>query len=188
VLDAVDAVKSARQSVSRFGVGVAIAIRCATHTVGAGMRILPPYSPDFSPIEAFTKLKALTRKTAARTKEALWNKDGESLAAFTPVKWNHSYNWLSPRCEIGPDKPIFRSGLSENNLLRLHIKAHWCEPLQRRTGSRRADHATWLTIARLFHRCLRWPDFCSCLPITIRRYNFKLEFIFRYNFRLYWLQ
>jgi transposase len=42
---------------------------------GAGARLLflPPYSPDFNPIEnAFSKLKALLRKAAARTVEELW--------------------------------------------------------------------------------------------------------------------
>ncbi len=46
---------------------------------------LPPYSPDFNPIEqAFAKFEALMRKAAARTKEALWNKVGEILGDFTP--------------------------------------------------------------------------------------------------------
>ena len=45
---------------------------------------LPPYSPDLNPIEqAFAKLKALLRKAAPRTVEALWNVIGESLAAFS---------------------------------------------------------------------------------------------------------
>ena len=46
---------------------------------------LPPYSPDFNPIEnAFAKLKALLRKAAERTVEGLWTKIGELLNAFTP--------------------------------------------------------------------------------------------------------
>ena len=61
------------------------AIRNAIQAAGAELRFLPPYSPDFNPIEqAFAKLKALMRKAAARTKEALWNKVGEILDAFTP--------------------------------------------------------------------------------------------------------
>jgi len=54
---------------------------------GAGARLLylPPYSPDFNPIEmAFSKLKALLRKTAARTVDELWDAVGQSLDAFTP--------------------------------------------------------------------------------------------------------
>ena len=46
---------------------------------------LPPYSPDFNPIEmAFAKLKALLQKAAARTKEALWNAISEAIDAFSP--------------------------------------------------------------------------------------------------------
>lgn len=46
---------------------------------------LPPYSPDFNPIEnAFAKLKALLRKAAARTIDQLWNVIGQSLDTFTP--------------------------------------------------------------------------------------------------------
>ncbi len=61
------------------------AIRGAIQAVGAELRFLPPYSPDFNPIEqAFAKLKALMRKAAARTREALWSKVGEILDDFTP--------------------------------------------------------------------------------------------------------
>ena len=46
---------------------------------------LPPYSPDFNPIEmAFAKLKALLRKAAARTRDALWDSIDAALTAFTP--------------------------------------------------------------------------------------------------------
>jgi transposase len=38
----------------------------------AGLLYLPPYSPDYSPIEkAFSKIKALLRKVGARSHEAL---------------------------------------------------------------------------------------------------------------------
>ena len=51
---------------------------------GAGLRYLPPYSPDFNPIEnAFAKLKALLRKAAERTVGALWDRTGTLLNAFT---------------------------------------------------------------------------------------------------------
>ena len=46
---------------------------------------LPPYSPDLNPIEmAFAKLKALLRKAAARTRDALWDSIDAALTAFTP--------------------------------------------------------------------------------------------------------
>ena len=48
-------------------------VRIAIEAAGASLRYLPPYSPDFNPIEqAFAKLKALLRKTAARTIPDLW--------------------------------------------------------------------------------------------------------------------
>ena len=53
--------------------------------VGASILHLPPYSPDLNPIEQmFAKLKALLRKAAARTREALWNAIGHLLKAFSP--------------------------------------------------------------------------------------------------------
>jgi transposase len=61
------------------------AIRQAIEATGAVLRFLPPYSPDFNPIEnAFAKLKALLRKAAARTLDDLWRVIGRSLDAFTP--------------------------------------------------------------------------------------------------------
>ncbi|RDD92033.1 IS630 family transposase, partial [Paracoccus pantotrophus] len=43
-------------------------VRDAIEKVGARLLFRPPYSPDFNPIEmAFSKLKALLRKVAART-------------------------------------------------------------------------------------------------------------------------
>ncbi len=52
---------------------------------GASLRYLPPYSPDFNPIEnAFAKLKALLRKAAERTVEGLWNAIGRLVDLFTP--------------------------------------------------------------------------------------------------------
>lgn len=49
------------------------AVRLAIEAVGATLRFLPPYSPDLNPIEnAFSKLKAMLRKAAARTVDHLW--------------------------------------------------------------------------------------------------------------------
>ena len=51
---------------------------------GCSLLFLPPYSPDFSPIEeAFSKIKALLRKAAARTREALVEAMGRALDAVT---------------------------------------------------------------------------------------------------------
>jgi transposase len=47
-------------------------IREMIEAAGASLLYLPPYSPDFNPIEmAFSKLKAFLRKAAARTKQEL---------------------------------------------------------------------------------------------------------------------
>ncbi|MEM6660962.1 MAG: IS630 family transposase [Pseudomonadota bacterium] len=52
---------------------------------GAGLMFLPPYSPDFNPIEnAFARMKALLRKAAKRTVEGLWNTIGRIVDMFTP--------------------------------------------------------------------------------------------------------
>ncbi|WP_461381787.1 IS630 family transposase [Devosia indica] len=52
---------------------------------GASLRFLPPYSPNFNPIEnAFSKLKAMLRKAAERTVDALWNRIGKLVQTFTP--------------------------------------------------------------------------------------------------------
>jgi transposase len=54
---------------------------------GASLLYLPPYSPDFNPIEnAFAKLKALLRKAAQRTVDGLWNAIGRILDRFTPTE------------------------------------------------------------------------------------------------------
>ena len=52
---------------------------------GASLLYLPPYSPDFNPIEKlFAKFKALLRKAAERTVEGLWSAIGKTLERFTP--------------------------------------------------------------------------------------------------------
>jgi transposase len=52
-------------------------IRAAIEAAGATLLYLPPYSPDFNPIEkAFSKLKALLRKASERTVEGLWSTIG----------------------------------------------------------------------------------------------------------------
>jgi len=61
--------------------------RAAIEAAGASLLYLPPYSPDFNPIEnAFAKLKAMLRKAAARTVEGLWNTIGRIIDAFSPAE------------------------------------------------------------------------------------------------------
>jgi transposase len=60
-------------------------VREAIEATGARLLHLPPYSPDFNPIEQlFAKLKALLRKAAERSVEGLWTRIAALLSAFTP--------------------------------------------------------------------------------------------------------
>jgi transposase len=59
--------------------------RAAIERTGATLMFLPPYSPDFNPIEqAIAKIKALLRKAAARTVHALHAAIASALNTFTP--------------------------------------------------------------------------------------------------------
>lgn len=63
------------------------AVREMIEAVGASLLYLPPYSPDFNPIEqAFSKLKAHLRKAAERTIHGLWNTIGRILDLYSPVE------------------------------------------------------------------------------------------------------
>jgi transposase len=60
-------------------------IRELIEAAGASLLYLPPYSPDFNPIEnAFSKLKAILRKAAARSITDLWDAIGAAINQFTP--------------------------------------------------------------------------------------------------------
>lgn len=62
------------------------AVRRVIEGAGAELRFLPPYSPDFNPIEmAFSKLKAFLKKKAARTVDDLWGAIANGIDAFTPT-------------------------------------------------------------------------------------------------------
>ena len=66
-------------------------VREAIEAAGAELRYLPPYSPDLNPIEQlFAKLKALLRKIAARSVEALWTTIGDLVDTFEPDEC-HNY-------------------------------------------------------------------------------------------------
>jgi transposase len=68
-----------------------------------GRKYLPPYSPDLNPIElAFSKLKALLRKAAARSVDDLWRVIGDLLDEFSPQECTNFFSHLDmPR--INPD-------------------------------------------------------------------------------------
>ena len=59
-------------------------IRELLESAGCELLYLPPYSPDFSPIEeAFSKVKGLLSKAEARSREALVEAMGKALDAIT---------------------------------------------------------------------------------------------------------
>jgi transposase len=60
-------------------------VRAMIEAAGARRLYLPPYSPDFNPIEkAFSKLKAHLRQAAERTVSGLWDAIGRLIDRFTP--------------------------------------------------------------------------------------------------------
>lgn len=68
-------------------------VRQAIEACGAKLHYLPPYSPDFNPIEnAFAKLKAHVRKSAARTFDALEKAAANALPQFKP---DHCANFFA---------------------------------------------------------------------------------------------
>lgn len=69
------------------------AARELIEAVGATMMFLPPYSPDFNPIEkAFSKLKALLRKAAERTVTGLWDRIGKLIDLVEPKEAQNYFN------------------------------------------------------------------------------------------------
>jgi transposase len=76
-------------------------VRAAIEAAGARLVYLPPYSPDFNPIEqVFSKLKALLRKFGERTMDALWQRLGLLLDSFDPSECQNYFRhcgYLSSR-------------------------------------------------------------------------------------------
>ena len=68
---------------------------------GASLLYLPPYSPDFNPIEnAFAKLKALLRKAAERTVDGLWKAIGRLIDLFPPAGVRQLLRCRRLRCRL----------------------------------------------------------------------------------------
>jgi transposase len=62
-------------------------VAAVIEAAGAKLLFLPPYSPDFNPIElAFSKLKAHLRKAAERTIHGLWNTIGRIVDLYSPAE------------------------------------------------------------------------------------------------------
>ncbi len=67
-------------------------IRKRIEEVGAHLRYLPPYSPDFNPIEGmWSKVKNALRAAAARTEDNLYHAIVEVLKTVTP---NDATGWF----------------------------------------------------------------------------------------------
>jgi transposase len=59
-------------------------VRRLVESAGATLLLLPPYSPDFNPIEmAISKVKSVLRRDAARTVDGLFDAIGAALASVT---------------------------------------------------------------------------------------------------------
>jgi transposase len=66
--------------------------REAIEAAGPELRLLPPYSPDFNPIEpSFGKLKAHLCKACERSLPAPWDRIGTILQTFTPQECSNYF-------------------------------------------------------------------------------------------------
>ena len=75
-----------------LGVHKVAGVREAIEAAGARLLYLPPYSPEFNPIEqAFAKLKALLRSAAARTVSDLWAAIHKAFTRFSPEECRNSF-------------------------------------------------------------------------------------------------
>lgn len=76
-------------------------VRAVIEGAGARLLFLPPYSPDFNPIEqAFSKLKAHLRKAAERTIHGLWNTIDRILDLYSPPGVRQLLRSLRLRCRL----------------------------------------------------------------------------------------
>ena len=75
-------------------------VRELIEAAGARLLFLPPYSPDFNPIEkAFARLKAMLRKAGERTVSGLWALIGKLVDLYQPQE---CANYFSS-CGYDPD-------------------------------------------------------------------------------------
>jgi transposase len=75
-------------------------VRDAIHQARAELRFLPPYSPDFNPIEmAFSKFKAHLKREAARTVAELWGAIACAADTFTPDECQNYFAAAGYDCE-----------------------------------------------------------------------------------------
>ncbi len=79
-------------------------VRKLVESAGASVLFLPPYSPDFSPIEeAFAKIKAILRRIEARTQQTLVEAIGQALDA---VSQRDALGWFAHCGYRLSDQPV----------------------------------------------------------------------------------
>jgi len=70
-----------------LSIHTAAGVKEALEAVGATLVYLPPYSPDFNPIEmVYSKLKWLVRSAGKKTVEDLWQFLGKALDRFSATE------------------------------------------------------------------------------------------------------
>ena len=75
-----------------LGAHTVAGIQEAITAAGARLIYLPPYSPDFNPIElVFSKFKWLLKSAAARTVDSLWSVCGDLLDRFTETECRNCF-------------------------------------------------------------------------------------------------
>ena len=78
------------------------AVRAAIEAVGAQLRFLPPYSPDFNPIElAFAKLKAFIRAARPRSFDHVCDLIAVAIGLFTPTECRNFVRHCGYRASTG---------------------------------------------------------------------------------------
>ena len=83
------------------------AVQAAITAVGATLRFLPPYSPDFNPIEqAFAKLSAFLRAARPHTFVPVVDLVGTALTLFTPRACRYFIQHSGYRMTTGISKTL----------------------------------------------------------------------------------
>lgn len=82
-------------------------VRPAIEAAKCHLRYLPPYSPDFNPIEqVFSALKARLRAAAGRTFDTLVEAIGSALEATTPAQIANGYRHCGYKLPKPPPQPL----------------------------------------------------------------------------------
>lgn len=82
-------------------------VRPAVEAAGCHLRYLPPYSPDFNPIEhIFGLLKSDLRRAASRTLETLLTAIGATLNAITPAQLINCYRHCGYDLPASPSQAL----------------------------------------------------------------------------------